>query len=272
MDFLSDDAHSVLNPIEMVRAFRGSKGVTSQDLFLESLAFPPKRDDSKIKFYLHPPINCDIRYLNYWSAEKAGCLPAFLLMTNCLRLKIMIHQEIVDRVRSIADSILSHEEMELVEVEYRREARGWVLRLYIDREGGVTLDDCSRISQEVGRSLDVEDFILTPYTLEVSSPGLTRPLKGERDFIKYRNRLIKVRTFKPVEDRRHFKGKLLRVSEYQIEIEMEGKVFKIPLSNIAKANLEIDWNGPRHPRLTRGGKGRKLSTLPATGIPKEDIK
>ena len=89
----------------------------------------------------------------------------------------MILQEIVDRVRVIADPILSNQEMELVEIEYRREGKGWVLRLYIDKEGGVTLDDCSRVSQEVGRSLDVEDFILTPYTLEVSSPGLTRPLK-----------------------------------------------------------------------------------------------
>ena len=80
----------------------------------------------------------------------------------------------------MADPILSNEGMELVEIEYRREARGWVLRLYIDKEGGVTLDDCTRISQEVGRSLDVEDFILIPYTLEVSSPGLTRPLKTKR--------------------------------------------------------------------------------------------
>jgi ribosome maturation factor RimP len=184
----------------------------------------------------------------------------------------MMHQEIVDRIRSTVNSILSNEEMELVDVEYRREARGWVLRLYIDKEGGVTLDDCTRISQEVGRSLDVEDFILTPYTLEVSSPGLTRPLKGERDFIKYRDQLIKVKTFKPIEDRRQFKGKLLRVSEGQIEIEMEGKVFQIPLSNIAKANLEIDWDLSRHPHLASRGKGYNLLTLPATGRRKEDVR
>ena len=183
-----------------------------------------------------------------------------------------MHQEIVDRIRSTVNSILSNEEMELVDVEYRREARGWVLRLYIDKEGGVTLDGCTRISQEVGRSLDVEDFILTPYTLEVSSPGLTRPLKGERDFIKYRDQLIKVKTFKPIEDRRQFKGKLLRVSEGQIEIEMEGKVFQIPLSNIAKANLEIDWDLSRHPHLASRDKGYNLLTLPATGRRKEDVR
>ena len=151
-------------------------------------------------------------------------------------------REIEDRVRGIVDSILSNEGMELVEIEYRRESKGWVLRLYIDKAGGVTLDDCTHISQEVGRSLDVEDFIAIPYTLEVSSPGLTRPLKKEKDFMKYRNQIIKVKTINPIENRRQFKGKLLGISENRIEIEMDGGVFQIPLSNVAKANLEIDWN------------------------------
>jgi ribosome maturation factor RimP len=151
-------------------------------------------------------------------------------------------KEIVDRVSAIADPILSNEGMELVEIEYRRESKGWVLRLYIDKAGGVTLDDCTRISQEVGRSLDVEDFISTPYTLEISSPGLTRPLKKEKDFMKYCNHMVKVNTLDPIENRRKFKGKLLGVSENRIEIEMDGGVFQIPLSNVAKANLEINWN------------------------------
>jgi ribosome maturation factor RimP len=137
--------------------------------------------------------------------------------------------------------------MELVEIEYRRESKGWVLRLYIDKPDGVTLDDCTRISQEVGRSLDVEDFISIPYTLEISSPGLTRPLKKEKDFVKYRNHIIKVKTVDPVENRRQFKGKLLGISEKRIQIEMNGGVFQIPLSNVAKANLEIDPFGRLKP-------------------------
>jgi ribosome maturation factor RimP len=152
----------------------------------------------------------------------------------------MISQEILDRVRVMVDPILSTQGMELVEVEYRREGKGWVLRLYIDKEGGVTVEDCSRVSQEVGRSLDVEDFISTPYTLEVSSPGLTRPLKSERDFIKYRNHLIRLKTIDPIQNRRQFKGKLIGVSENRIEIEVAGGIFQIPLPNVAKANLEID--------------------------------
>jgi ribosome maturation factor RimP len=149
-------------------------------------------------------------------------------------------KEIVDQARTIAHAILSEEGMELVDIEYRRESKGWVLRLYLDKEGGVTLDDCTRVSQEVGRSLDIEDLIRNPYTLEVSSPGLTRPLRTEKDFMKYRHRLIRIKTVNPIENRRQFKGRLLGFYENRIEIEIEGEVFQIPLSNVAKANLEID--------------------------------
>jgi ribosome maturation factor RimP len=151
-----------------------------------------------------------------------------------------MEKEVVDRVRAIIHPIVLNEGMELLEIEYRRESSGWVLRLILDKEGGVTLDDCTRVSQEAGRSLDIEDVIQTPYTLEVSSPGLTRPLKSEKDFTKYRGHLIKLRTVDPIQDRRQFKGRLLGVSENRVDIEVDGGVFHIPLSNVAKANLEID--------------------------------
>jgi ribosome maturation factor RimP len=185
------------------------------------------------------------------SAEIAGWLPAFFLKPLSESLREKMAKEIVDRVRAIAEPILSNEGMELVEIEYRRESKGWILRLYIDKGGGVTLDDCTHISQEVGRSLDVEDFISMPYRLEISSPGLTRSLKKKEDFMKYRNHRIKVKTYDPIENRWQFKGRLLDVFENHIEIEMEEGIFKIPLSNVSKANLEIDWNtvwrkGPIH--------------------------
>jgi ribosome maturation factor RimP len=151
-------------------------------------------------------------------------------------------KEIVDRVREIIGPILFDEGMEWVDIEYRRESRGWVLRLYLDKEGGITLEDCAKVSREIGRILDIEDVIQTPYTLEVSSPGITRSLKTEKDFRAHLNRLIKLKTIDPIENRRQFKGKLLEVSENRIEIEIEGEVFQIPLSNVAKANLEIDWD------------------------------
>jgi ribosome maturation factor RimP len=146
------------------------------------------------------------------------------------------------------DPILFQEGLELADIEYRRESKGWVLRLYLDKEGGVTLDDCTRVSQEVGRNLDIEDFIQAPYTLEVSSPGLTRSLKTEKDFIKYCSHWVKVKTFDPIENRRSFKGRLLGVSENKIEIESDGGIFQIPLNNVAKANLEMDQNVLRKDR------------------------
>jgi ribosome maturation factor RimP len=149
-------------------------------------------------------------------------------------------EEIIERVRLLADPILSSIGMELIEVQYRREARGWVLRLIIDKEGGVTLDDCTLVSREMGRTLDVEDLISTPYTLEVSSPGVNRPLKNERDYLKYRDHLIRVKTFSPVENRREFKGKLLGIANNLIEIQIDEGVYQIPLANVAKANLEFD--------------------------------
>ena len=85
-------------------------------------------------------------------------------------------------VSKIVEPIVASQGMELVAVEYKREARGWVLRIYLDKKGGVSLDDCVLVSNEVGTVLDVEDLFESPYTLEVSSPGLNRILKKERDF------------------------------------------------------------------------------------------
>jgi len=151
-----------------------------------------------------------------------------------------VTQEIMDRVKAVAESLLITEDMELVDIEYRREPLGWVLRLFIDKRGGVTLEDCTRVSQEMGRSLDVEDFISNPYHLEVSSPGLDRPLKNERDFIRFSERRIRVKTIDPIGKQKSFKGKLRACVEGRIEMETEGGIVEIPLSNIARANLEVE--------------------------------
>ena len=152
----------------------------------------------------------------------------------------MIQGEIIQRVRQTSEPLLIAGGLEPVEIEFRREARGWVLRLYIDKEGGVTLDDCTWVNQELGRILDIEDFIPVPYTLEVSSPGLNRPLKQEKDFIKYHDRQVRVTTNEPIGNRRHFKGRLRGIEDHQIRIEVDQEVFQIPLTKIAKAHLETD--------------------------------
>ena len=153
----------------------------------------------------------------------------------------IVTQEIIDRVKAVANSLLISQKMELVDVEYRREPVGWVLRLFIDKQGGVTLDDCTRVSQEMARSLDVEDFIFNPYRLEVSSPGLDRPLKDERDFIRFCERRIRVKTIDPIGKQKSFKGKLRTCVEGRIEMETDGGIVEIPLSNIARANLEVEF-------------------------------
>ena len=104
----------------------------------------------------------------------------------------------------------------------------------LTRREGSPVEDCSRISQEVGRTLDVEDFIPTRYHLEVSSPGLNRPLKNEKDFLKYRNRLIKVKTFDPIDKRCQFKGKLLDLVENQIQMEIDEGIIHIPAVQCGK--------------------------------------
>jgi ribosome maturation factor RimP len=149
--------------------------------------------------------------------------------------------ELLQGVRQAAEPILQSQGLELVDLEYRREAKGWVLRLYIDRQGGVTVGDCAEVSGELGAILEVRDLIPNPYVLEVSSPGLTRSIKKPEDFKKFRNHLVKVKTFEPIEGRRNFKGILLGLEGEKVRLEMNGQFFEIPLQGIAKANLEIEF-------------------------------
>jgi ribosome maturation factor RimP len=148
---------------------------------------------------------------------------------------------LLEEVRQVVQPILQSEGLELVDLEYRREAQGWVLRFYIDREGGVTVEDCAEVSGELGALLEVRDLIANPYILEVSSPGLTRPLKKPEDFNKFRNRLVKMKTFEPIEGRRNFKGILLGLEDEKVRLKIEGQLYEIPLEGIAKANLEIEF-------------------------------
>jgi ribosome maturation factor RimP len=148
---------------------------------------------------------------------------------------------LLEEVRQVVQPILQSEGLELVDLEYRREAQGWVLRFYIDREGGVTVEDCAEVSGEVGALLEVRDLIANAYILEVSSPGLTRPLKKPEDFNKFRNRLVKMKTFDPIEGRRNFKGILLGLEDEKVRLKIEGQLYEIPLEGIAKANLEIEF-------------------------------
>ncbi len=151
-----------------------------------------------------------------------------------------MEKELERAVSEMVEPIVISQGMELVGVEYKREARGWVLRIYIDKNGGVSLDDCALVSNEVGTVIDVEDLFQSPYTFEVSSPGLNRILKKERDFMRFKDRSVRIRTHNAIGKRRNFKGRLLGCTKGLIQIEVGGQVLHIPLSDVVKANLEFE--------------------------------
>ncbi len=125
---------------------------------------------------------------------------------------------------------------ELVGVEYHGGRRA-VLRLYIDREGGVSVEDCQRVSRQVSGLLDVEDPIPGPYTLEVSSPGLDRPLFREADFQRFAGREVRIRTDVPLEGRRNFRGVLRGLRGGEVLVEVDGAELALPVERIEQARL-----------------------------------
>lgn len=145
------------------------------------------------------------------------------------------------RVREIAERVTVERGLELVHVEVAGGARSPVVRVYIDKPGGVTHEDCSEVSQHVGAVLDVEDFIHSAYTLEVSSPGLERGLYKREDYERFAGSLAKMKTRQPVNGQRNFSGRIVGVEgdEVVFEDKTNGRVL-VPLESIVKANLEVD--------------------------------
>jgi ribosome maturation factor RimP len=155
----------------------------------------------------------------------------------------MDKRAIVRKAEGILAPLLQTEGFSLVDIDYKGEQGGWVLRVLIDREHGITLDDCTRVSREFGQLLDVEDVIPASYRLEVSSAGLDRPLKKEADFVKYTGRRVRIKTKDQISGRRNFKGDLLGCTEGNVMVQVEeSEVFTIPLTSILKANLELEVN------------------------------
>ena len=127
--------------------------------------------------------------------------------------------------------------VELVHVEYQPEGSSSVLRIYIDRPGGVGLQDCERVSRHASALLDEEGFSLRRYVLEVSSPGIERPLFREADYRRFVGKEIRLITTETIEDRRKFTGLIRTFSEGILKLEFDGETYQIPFSKIRKANL-----------------------------------
>ena len=159
----------------------------------------------------------------------------------------MVKIDVVTRVTELAEPFTASLGLELAEVEYKQEGGRMVLRLYIDRDGGVTLDDCAAVSRELAEILDVEDFIHGRYDLQVSSPGLNRSLKKPSDYERFTGRLVKIRTFELLADdegykRKTFIGELLGLTGGVVRLKLsEGQTAGIPLEKVAKANLELEF-------------------------------
>jgi ribosome maturation factor RimP len=150
-------------------------------------------------------------------------------------------EEIVEKVRAIAAPLAAGEGLELVDVEFGGGGGRTTLRLYIDRHGGVSLDDCTSISRAVSAALDVEDPIQGAYDLEVSSPGLDRPLRTPEHFVKFSGEEVRVKAFGPItelENRKNFHGILRGFEDGRVLVEVDGKLFRVPRDQIAKAHLE----------------------------------
>lgn len=147
--------------------------------------------------------------------------------------------KILSAIEGYAGPLLRDMGLELVEVQFRREGHGWVLRLFIDSEQGVTLDDCAAVSREISAWLDVEDLINHAYHLEVSSPGLERPLTKIDDFRRFRGRKARIKLKEPKDGQRVFTGTLEQVAGECITVFADGKPVNIMFEEIARARLAL---------------------------------
>jgi ribosome maturation factor RimP len=150
----------------------------------------------------------------------------------------------IARIWELAKPLAETQGAEIVDIELRREGSrgGRVLRLYLDKDGGPNMDDLSQVSRELSALLDVHDIVEGAYTLEVSSPGINRPLKLPEHFQRFIGKTVRVRTRDLVQGRRSFLGPLLDVSAEKIAVNQDGARVEIPFAVIDKSNYEHDWS------------------------------
>jgi ribosome maturation factor RimP len=147
--------------------------------------------------------------------------------------------DIKQKVLRLAKHVADEQGVELFDIELLGKGK-LLLRVIIDKEGGVTLDDCERLSKNLGAILDVEDPFPGPYTLEISSPGLDRPLKGIRDFEKNKGKLARIITKEKIENQNFFIGRIIKVESDLIKLLVNDREIDIPFEKISKAKLEVE--------------------------------
>jgi ribosome maturation factor RimP len=167
-----------------------------------------------------------------------------------------MREDELGRLRALAARVAAGHGLELFDLQFRRESIGWVLRVIIDRPAGagsgdgaqeepVGIDDCRHVSEDLSALLDVEDEAVgqadRAYTLEVSSPGLDRPLRGEADYRRFAGRLAKLVTDSPVEGQSHFAGRLAGIDDGHVLLSEGRRTHRIPLDRIRRARLEVEF-------------------------------
>jgi len=149
--------------------------------------------------------------------------------------------DVKEKIRQLAEPVIVSEGIELIHVECVKMHTRWIIRLFLDKENGVTLADCANISNQLGDLFDIREVIKGAYTLEVSSPGFDRPLSRDQDFVKYKNAKVNIKTNVKIEGIKNFHGILLGYIEEDgqklVLIDIAGKIHRIPKQDIAKANL-----------------------------------
>ena len=150
-------------------------------------------------------------------------------------------EDYVARVERFLIPIMEEHQFELVDVEWVKEAGTWYLRAYVDKEGGISVDDCEIVSRRLSDWLDKEDFITESYILEVSSPGLGRPLKKEKDFARSLGKDVEVKLYRARDKRKDFTGVLKAYDEQTVTIEEEGEELVFERGEIALIRLAFDF-------------------------------
>ena len=148
---------------------------------------------------------------------------------------------VIKEVTALIEPILYEMEIELVDIEFLSEQSRWILRIYVDESGGITLDACARVSREIGDLIEVKDIFHQEYVLEVSSPGLNRPLKKEKDFEKAVGKKIKIRMVTPLEGQRNFRGSLQSFQDGILCLSVKDDLILLPYGDVEKANLVYDF-------------------------------
>ncbi len=203
---------------------------------------------------LNPSILVSLNYCR--SAKRSGFYTRFFYfggeVGRVVELATVVDKDadrLVSEIWKLLEPVAASGGMEILEVEYRRESAGWVLRVFIDNEKGVAVDDCALFSRMAGDVLDVADVIPTAYNLEISSPGLNRPLRKWEHFKRHIGDIIEIRTIAPLQaNRRNYKGILKDATQESVVIESDAMDFTVPLLLIERARLlyfETKKRGPQ---------------------------